>query len=68
MPQPLIQQTPQQQRSRFEPPQPGQGLLGRGGSMTAGGGPGPGSDNPRMPGMPPNNRDDYFDPKRMRHF
>jgi len=64
----LIQQTPQQSqqhRSRFEPPQPGQGLLGHGGSMAAGGG--PGCDSPRMPGMP-NTRDDFFDPKRMRRF
>jgi len=63
MPTPLMQQSaqqPQQQRPRFEHPHPGQGMLGRGG--------GPGSENPRMPGGPPNNRDEYFDPKRMRRF
>lgn len=66
MPAPLLQQTPQQsqqpqqQRSRFEHPQQPQALLGRGGSA-------PGSDNQRMPGMA-NNRDEYFDPKRMRRF
>lgn len=63
MPTPLMQQQPpqqpQQQRPRFEHPQPGQPLLGRGG--------GPGGENPRMPGAP-NSRDEYYDPKRMRRF
>jgi len=67
MPQPLMQQQPpqqpQQQRPRFEHPQQNQGMLGRGGVAVGG----PGGENQRMPGMP-NNREEYFDPKRMRRF
>ena len=49
----------QQQRSRFEHPQQGPG-----GNM---GPPGPGMENPRMPGAPPG-REEFFDAKRMRRF
>jgi len=69
MPPPLMQpqaQQLQQQRPRFEQPhQGGQGILGPGRAVINVGG--PGAENPRMPGMP-NNRDEYFDPKRMRRF
>ena len=53
-------QQQQQQRPRFEHPQQGQAMLGRGVG-------GPGGENQRMPGMP-NSREEYYDPKRMRRF
>jgi len=56
----LMQQVQQQQqRPRFEHPQPGQAMLGRGGGIG-----GLGAEKPRMPG----NREEFFDPKRMRRF
>lgn len=60
---PPMQQQQQQRPPRFEHPHSGQGILGQGGIGVGG----PAADNQRMPGMG-NNRDDFYDPKRMRRF